>query len=342
MGDPNPISTVLPPPIPTLGTSTSPSRPPFEPEAPSLPDREWEKSPIYLALSSRLSKTEHTLQTLSAQVASLSSTVKTLSAQALPQTRKQPPGVFSPFEEPDPALQTPFIPPTTSNGSNTDATVAALTTQIAALSTSVAQLQRLQQSQSHISRNNSYTQSQPQQHNTHGPPGYHRQHSDMPPQTPGNVNIHGGLVSPAINSATGFGGRPNMGRSVSTNVVGSGPGMALGMNGDVEGGHGANGGGGKWGAPKFGQNAANPPGQRDWSPGPGGLGSLTPSLGGGVQNQGQARGGGPGQGQGQNQGHSQSQGQGTGVATPGGGIVAPKWDHFNLKPELLMGIAKYG
>ena len=74
---------------------------------------------------------------------------------------------------------------------------------------------------------------------------------------------------------------------------------------------------------------------RTWSPGgmmtprveitqsaaaPGGLG--TPTLGGGGA-------GGP-------------MGGGGGAATPGAGIVVTKWDHLNLKPELLRGIAKYG
>lgn len=337
MGDAMPQSTVLPPPIPTLGTSTSPLKPSVDIHAPHLPDREWEKSPIYLALSSRLLKTEQTVSSLSTQVASLAQTVKTLSTQSfaggIPNHR--PPAVFSPFEGPDPALQTPFGPtPTNANAANgTDSTVAALTAQISALSTSVAQLQRLQQSQSHISRNNSYTQvglSHAPREN-HQPPSFHRQHTDIPQ----SQSIHGALVSPAISSSTGFGGRPGMGRSVSSNVVASGP-MALTTNGvDEPHGNGngnGNGGGNKWGAPKFPNGAGG--GGRDWSPGPGGLGPLTP---GGAGGQGRGTGQTPGPG-----GQRAGQGGANGTATPGGGIVAPKWEHFNLKPELLMGITKYG
>ncbi|KAK4689757.1 hypothetical protein P7C73_g336, partial [Tremellales sp. Uapishka_1] len=82
---------------------------------------EWQSSPMYLALSSRLAATETTLASLSSQVAALSAQVKA----ALPS-----PSPFAPFDSPTPP--------------SSDASVAALTQQISALSTSVAQLQRLQ------------------------------------------------------------------------------------------------------------------------------------------------------------------------------------------------------
>jgi hypothetical protein len=69
--------------------------------------------------------------------------------------------------------------------------------------------------------------------------------------------------------------------------------------------------------------------ERVWSPGGGGA-MMTPRV---EITQSAAMGtpglGGPGQGQG-------------GAATPGAGIVVTKWDHLNLKPELLRGIVKYG
>jgi hypothetical protein len=36
------------------------------------------------------------------------------------------------------------------------------------------------------------------------------------------------------------------------------------------------------------------------------------------------------------------QGLGNGMAAPGAGIVVTKWEHLNLKVELLRSISKYG
>ena len=262
---------------------------------PVLPDREWETSPVYLALSARVSKTEQTLSTLSAQVASLTSIVKNLTGPSLPHpsaaSRAAP--MFSPFEGPDPAKPSPFIPAQTAPKG--DPTVSALTTQIAALSASVAQLQRLQQTQGQLTRQNSTapnTVAERQQPFGRIPEGI---------STPGgHMGNNGGMVSPVVTSSSAFGGgnRPNINRSMSSSVI---PG-------------GGNEGAEKWGAPKFAiQNAS-----RDWSPGPGaGQGPVTP---GGING---------------------AMGQ-TGAAAPGAGIVVTKWDHLNLKVELLRSISKYG
>lgn len=73
--------------------------------------------------------------------------------------------------------------------------------------------------------------------------------------------------------------------------------------------------------------------ERVWSPGAGAMGPMmTPR----VEITQSAAMGTPGQVQ-----QGQGQGQG-GAATPGAGIVVTKWDHLNLKPDLLRGIAKYG
>ncbi|EIW70155.1 hypothetical protein TREMEDRAFT_71537 [Tremella mesenterica DSM 1558] len=141
----------------------------------AIPQRDpFESSPAYQALVARVTATESTLASLSTQVNNLASKVQFLSdnkstlqnasqGQANPQAQpnkgqdhRPPPNghtgyVFSPFDTPD---QTPFslAPPDNSNQQNPsasgpDPTVQALTTQIQALSTSVAQLQRLQHGQ---------------------------------------------------------------------------------------------------------------------------------------------------------------------------------------------------
>jgi hypothetical protein len=78
--------------------------------------------------------------------------------------------------------------------------------------------------------------------------------------------------------------------------------------------------------------------QRDW-PSPGGPGLLTPGGSGGV----------PGNGSGSGNANANANGNGNGngmaaqgVAAPGAGIVITKWEHLNLKMELLRSISKYG
>ena len=130
---------------------------------------EAESSPVYQALLARIVNTENALSSLSSQVAALTALVKNLTSPTARgpgsnghfPNQQQP--VFSPFDTPD---QTPFAPSSTLSGSNNghggagglgsspatvgnDPTVQALTTQIQALSTSVAQLQRLQTQQRH-------------------------------------------------------------------------------------------------------------------------------------------------------------------------------------------------
>lgn len=316
----NPLSTVLPPPLPSRDAMQGghDSHP-----APSLPEREWETSPVFLTLSNRIAKTEQTLSSLSNQVQSLALSVKQLQQSVIaPGASSAPlqppvarggglsaPPVFSPFEGPDP--KSPFLPtapssahPSNGPPSNSDSTVAALTTQIAALSASVAQLQRLQQNQSHLSRQNSHTTLPP---HPSGPFG--RAPHDHAGQTPAHVGL-GQNHGPGSVGLTpgGFGSnRPRIDRSISSGVL---PG---GMDGSD-----------KWGAPTPGtkftghQNSLNN-GARDWSPGPGGLaqGPMTPSVVAPGAN-------------------------GNGVGAPGAGIVVTKWEHLNLKVELLRSIAKYG
>lgn len=242
------------------------------PRLPS-PERDWETSPMYLALSTRLAKTESTLSSLSLQVTQLSQLVRSALPTALPPAHH----VFSPF---DPPVQSPFILTNHSSSSTpSDGSIAALTQQISALSTSVAQLQRLQQSQSQVSRQNSGSSSLAQGM-TNGDrlpsmnmPRHLQDLISGPLTTP-----NGGMVTPVPVGSS----RPNINRSMSSSVIG---------------------GGGKWG------------GGRDWpSPGPGGLLSPSGSINGGLG----------------------------GAAAPGAGIVVTKWEHLNLKVELLRAILKYG
>lgn len=248
---------------------------------------------MYLALSARVAKTEQTLSTLSAQVANLASVMKTLAPPSLPHSsvaaRGQP--MFSPFEGPDPAKPSPFIPPP--SAVKGDPSVAALTTQISALSASVAQLQRLQQSQGQLTRQNSTAPTAASERQQ----PFGRIHDGV--STPGgHMGNNGPMASPAVTTSSAFGGgnRPNINRAMSSSVI------PAGNEAD------------KWGAPKF--SIQNP--TRDWSPGPTvGPGPATPGGITGAM--------GP-----------------TGAAAPGAGIVVTKWDHLNLKPDLLRSIAKYG
>ena len=280
--------------------------------APNLPDREWETSPMYLALSSRLAKTESTLASLSAQVATLSSVVKTLSNHAGPtipgaSSTARPPPVFSPFEGPDPAKSSPFIPATTPSAAEPG--VAALTTQLAALSASVAQLQRLQTSQSHLSRQNTQTPTPTQERPHH----FGRLDSVNTPSHLGNggpltggLAGPGGLVSPAITGSSAFASsRPGINRSMSSSMA-QAQAQAHADGAD------------KWG--KFGNGAT-------WSPGPGVTGPMTP---GGIN------------GVGSGSAATPSAGGQAGATAPGAGFTISKWEHLALKPELLRSINKYG
>jgi hypothetical protein len=268
---------------------------------------------MYLALSSRLAKTESTLTSLSAQVATLSSVVKTLTNHAAPSipgasSTARPPPVFSPFEGPDPAKSSPFIPTAASSAS--DPGVAALTTQIAALSASVAQLQRLQTSQSHLSRQNTQTPTPTQERPHH----FGRLDGVQTPSHLGNggpltggLGGPGGLVSPAVAGSSAFASsRPGINRSMSSSMA------QVQVPGD---------GADKWG--KFGNGGT-------WSPGPGGPGPMTP---GGMN----AAGAGPG-----GNASTPAAGGQAGAAAPGAGFTISKWEHLALKPELLRSINKYG
>ena len=183
------------------------------------------------------------------------------------------------------------------------------------------------------------------------------------------------LLSPPL-SSTGPAGRrleqnrPGMGRSISSSVINShlaSPGLGPGQIPGAGQGQGGDDAGSRWQGhghgplspsptafnPIAGAGAAigaaakrtgGPPGhlqmpslsmgmaERVWSPG----GMMTPRV-----EISQAAGGlgGPGT---PTLGGAGGMGMGGGAATPGAGIVVTKWDHLNLKPELLRGIVKYG
>ena len=274
-----------------------------------------------------MAQTESTLATLSSQVSQLADLVKA----ALPQTKPvpNPQSTFSPFEDSQPSIGSQGgVSPTSSDG-----TIAALTQQVSALSTSVAQLQRLQQTQTHNSRQNSFTR-----------PSLGDRFASVngmarPLRTDRNL-VSGPLTTPVARivspSPSGLPNgsllthapsrdfsppiRPHTTRTVSNSVALTG----------LPGGEND-----KWGPPSFNLNAV-----RDWSPGPGRFGradppSLTP---GNTLLNGQTT---PG-------GFFQPNGPATpGVVLPGNtsgvpGAVVTRWDQLNLKLELVRSIGKYG
>ncbi|KAK8869556.1 hypothetical protein IAR55_000123 [Kwoniella newhampshirensis] len=349
-----------PTPVPTSASASA--------SAPAPAD--FESSPLYLALDARLTRTESTLSLLSSQVAQLSVLVRSALTQQPPArgTSPSPPkgavAVFAPFDPPEtPQLgaglngnghaRSAFLPPPSSSSSTaaansgSDAAISALTQQISALSTSVAQLQRLQHTQqSQMPRQTSGPPHPPLSNATAttlgssalndrapGPIGMlpRSQHSmgmegminsSGPMTTPNAPSSHfnggggGGAQTPtgSIGGHGPFGPsptRPGINRSFSSGVIG-GPAGAGGPPGGLGDG--------------FPHRHAHTPSAlgRDWpSPGPGagagngatGSGTITPG------------GSGPATG---------------GAAVPGGGIVITKWEHLNLKVDLLRSISKYG
>ncbi|KAI9637981.1 uncharacterized protein MKK02DRAFT_22278 [Dioszegia hungarica] len=333
---------------------------------------EWETSPMYLALSSRIAKTESTLVSLSAQVAELSSIVKSQTAKALPPSSSLASvggsaSLYSPSDENIPpahtgagaggANGTGILAGGIGGGGGVgdgpvglgiqaqEPSIAALTQQISALSTSVAQLQRLQQAQSTIARTPSTptvpgigaSQIMPAIASYAAHPGnlpignrfMPSSSSDLasgPMTTPSNMmppppSQMGPPLSPippntkrdlAFSSPMN-GNRPNINRSMSSSVIGN-------PQADAEskwGNQGRMGGPGTLQMPSMGGAI-----ERVWSPG--GMMTPTVSVNGSLAN-------GPGPGPG-----------GGGAAAPGAGIVVTKWEHLNLKVELLRAVNKYG
>ena len=271
------------------------------PPARSLPDHEWENSPMYLALSSRLAKIESTFATLSAQVNQLSQ----IATAALPSSLDlSNPSQFNPplFDQSlgvAPSKQS--ITPSSSTAS--DAAIALLSQQVSALSTSVAQLQRLQQSQSQSQSQGSQLNSVSKplilpntDRNQMGMPRHLQDFISGPMTTPNAVASLVGQAHGAVGSS-----RPLINRSISSSVIGAG---VLGDPGRWGTSSSLTGNGREWPGPSQGLN--------------GGL--LTPS--------------------GSGNGLSLS-GLG-GAAAPGAGIVVTKWEHLNLRAELLRSITKYG
>jgi hypothetical protein len=257
---------------------------------------DWSKHPIYIALSSRLAATESAISSLSAQVNILQDIVNRSLPIALSST-----SIKLDADKPE--------------------SIAALTQQISALSTSVAQLQRLQS----VSQTQSLRQSA---------------RDTLPALGLGSLSLHnqnvfntGPLTAPHSGAGPfkqqrdfhpppqqgqGQGqGRPQNPRSISTNMV---PPAPAGLDGDKT-----------WGPPTRGGGNPLSPGGGGWPTSvmngggnnpttPGGM--MTPSIAG--------------------QGNGNGNGNGNGAGVPGAGIVVTKWDHLNLKPELVRSIQKYG
>ncbi|WVQ98991.1 hypothetical protein IAU59_006123 [Kwoniella sp. CBS 9459] len=316
------------------------------------PPQDFESSPLYQALNARLSRQESALSSLSAQVAQLSALVKSSLAASTTTSPVRPKStnpnaasisVFAPFDSELPLgggsaglPKSPFIPISTPQSASAsapapssaqqDATISALTHQITALSTSVAQLQRLQQSQAQLTRQPSNPPPTLASLGGERHPGplalgarpLHQGvesliNSSGPMTTPNTSSNHLATPSGTQSSHSPFGpgsgagaGRPGINRSFSSGVIGGAPGPG-GLSGPSDTGF----------PPHRLGHAHTPSGlARDWpSPGPGQVGTersgaLTPG--------------------------------GSGVTAPGAGIVITKWDHLNLKVDLLRSISKYG
>lgn len=284
---------------------------------------QWEQHPIYLALSSRLSATENTLASLSSQVTHLQDLIqKALPTQSL-QSQNQQQQTGAPVRPAEPTR-------TGSDGSSGDS-VAALTQQISALSTSVAQLQRLQ-SQNNLSRQHSNRDRERAPGNGTGP-GNSTSTSTANPliappilslsSVPSNIYNTGPLTAPHPATTSPFTPRqphhiftrPPVSRSVSQSTT------SHQLQSDQD----------KTWAPPLrtpGTGMINPISPGPWpsaipttpsntisNGGPMNTGLMTPSV----------------------------MGPGTnGPSAPGAGIVVTKWDHLNLKPELVRSIQKYG
>ncbi|WVQ69768.1 uncharacterized protein L199_007988 [Kwoniella botswanensis] len=339
--------------------------PPSQPHrtSPNQPSNDIESSPIYQALSARLARTENALSTLSTQVSQLTAIVKSL-PQSQSQITTSPvrsktatttnntSSVFAPFDSELPLpksnglAKSPFIPSTTPQPQSQGAVastgpqgsqveIAALTQQISALSTSVAQLQRLQtQSHSQLTRQSSSSNQTPTL-GTLGTLGDGRHPGPLAlgiPQRPLHhgveslIHSNGPMTTP--NSLAGGGNnRPGMNRSFSSGIIGqpqpNNSGLASGQITPSS----------EYPSTRLGHphHPHTPSGLRDrereWPNSAGGTGAGTGTAS---------------PGPGGSTGTGPLTPGGSGVAAPGAGIVITKWEHLNLKVDLLRSISKYG
>lgn len=267
----------------------------------------------YSALAARVASTEAALTALQSQVAQLAAVVKNALPAAANGAGNGGGRVFSPFDSPTPTL------PTSGSRTTEGGDIAVLTQQIAALSTSVAQLQRLQTQNIGVGGAAAnvgggggpggpngpqlgmvQTSGLPNghSHSPHGDPRMYARMSMPPLESPiGGPHVH---LSPNREYP---GPRTPVNRSFGSSLLNDG--MDNGM----------------WGAPgggKYGGGGNSGPG-RDWVPSPGSHMQQ--------QQQGQQQGGGI---------------NNPSAAAPGAGIVVTKWEHLQLKAELLRSISKYG
>lgn len=282
---------------------------------------QWEQHPIYIALSSRMSATENAVSALSNQVTHL----QDLITKALPTTSVQP----SLNDQ-----QQPPVRPVELNRTTSDP-IAALTQQISALSTSVAQLQRLQSQNNLTRQQSSRSERERERERERGPGGGPGQGQGQgpPPLSLSSVqpNIYntGPLTAPHSVSSTPFTpktpfnrdylSRPPVSRSISSTITSS--------QQDQD----------KTWAPPLrtpGTGMINPISPGPWPTQPQMPTTPGPGPNNGTGNGGMGNGGlmtpsivGPGT---------------NGPGAPGAGIVVTKWDHLNLKPDLVRSIQKYG
>ncbi|BEJ12278.1 hypothetical protein CspHIS471_0207380 [Cutaneotrichosporon sp. HIS471] len=261
----------------------------------------------YSALAARVAANEAAVALLQTHVAQLAHAVKAaLPSSALPNGSLSGIGggrMFSPFD-----TATPTLSPTSASmggrspiGEGNE--IAVLTQQIAALSTSVTQLQRLQ------TQNNAggsgpqlgmvQTSGLPNGHSHHGDPRMFARMSMPPLESPigGPLSPHGHL-SPSRDFR---GPRTPVNRSFGSSL----------LNDSIDNG--------MWGAPGGGKygGGGGAGGGREWVPSPGGHMQNQREQGGSGMNNNSA-------------------------AAPGAGIVVTKWEHLQLKSDLLRSISKYG
>lgn len=279
----------------------------------------------YAALAQRVTLTEQTLAALQAQVAQLAATVKNVlpnsslpSSTASPQSAPPPSSMgagrlFSPFDSPVPTSAGGQTRQTGGSGGGSDAQVSQLTQQIAALSTSVAQLQRLQAH--NISgpplsvvppspSMSSNTSNNTNGHASHGSNLTQSRHIAPPPphdQFGGPLSPGGPMLSPGREGFNGSQRPPN--RSFQSSLLGD----------SMDSMWGAPSGGKFGGSSALSASAPQGGGSGQWSTSPNNSNHMPPAGG-----------------------------MSAGSTAPGAGIVVTKWDHLNLKPELTRSISKYG
>lgn len=276
-------------------------------------DRETDTAAaLYAQLAHRVTLTEQTLVALQAHVTHIAAALSSVLPSSLASPAAPAPAPVPVPVTTVPALSTlparvfsPFDSHVSARPHDGDAGITALTQQIAALSTSVAQLQRLQTQNIALPPLGVVPPHPPQaavnsktQGMGLGLGNQHQRHMALPHEQfggPGPLSP-GGLISPSREGFNNSGGGPGSARgnrSFQSSLMSDGNDSTWGVAG------------GKFGGSGLGTSK----GGREWSTSPNNS-TLLPSVGS--------------------------------ASAAGAGIVVTKWEHLNLKMELLRSISKYG